>query len=76
MDSLSQPTEVRALRFEVVEMKKPQRISKDGIGLDLIGAYVPTELKDRLQEWANSEDRTLSKQVERILREALESKDS
>jgi len=56
-------------------MKKHTRISRDGTGLEFIGAYVPAELKNRLQEWASSEDRTLSKQVERILREALESKD-
>lgn len=36
-----------------------------------IGAYVPADLKDALQRRARAEDRTLSQEITRILKEAV-----
>lgn len=52
--------------------KNGKRIKKDGTELDFIGAYVTADLKTKLQEWAKDEDRTVSQQMIRILREAVE----
>ena len=60
-------------------MAQPQtsankRRDKDGNAMRFIGAYVSAELKAELQEWAKEEDRTLSQQVTRLLRGAVEAR--
>jgi plasmid stability protein len=39
-----------------------------------IGAYVPNDLKDALQQRAKAEHRTLSQEITRILEEAIKGK--
>jgi hypothetical protein len=39
-----------------------------------IGAYVPNDLKDALQQRARAEHRTLSQEITRILEEAIKGK--
>jgi molybdopterin-guanine dinucleotide biosynthesis protein A len=41
----------------------------------LISVYVPQEVKERLEEWASEEDRSVSYIVGRLIADALEARD-
>ncbi|HEY9653662.1 MAG TPA: ribbon-helix-helix protein, CopG family [Coleofasciculaceae cyanobacterium] len=41
----------------------------------LISVYVPQEVKERLEEWASEEDRSVSYIVGRLITEALETRE-
>jgi molybdopterin-guanine dinucleotide biosynthesis protein A len=41
----------------------------------LISVYVPQEVKERLEEWASEEDRSVSYIVGRLIAEALETRE-
>ncbi len=41
----------------------------------LISVYVPQEVKDRLEEWAGEEDRSVSYIVGRLIADALDARD-
>ncbi|WP_199295629.1 CopG family transcriptional regulator [Trichocoleus sp. FACHB-591] len=43
--------------------------------LDAVTAYLPTEIKQKLEAWAHSEDRSVSYLVARLITEAVEAKE-
>ncbi|MEP0872998.1 CopG family transcriptional regulator [Trichocoleus desertorum AS-A10] len=43
--------------------------------LDAVTAYLPTEIKQKLEAWALSEDRSVSYLVARLITEAVEAKE-
>lgn len=43
--------------------------------LDAVTAYLPTEIKQKLEAWAKSEDRSVSYLVARLITEAVEVKE-
>ena len=48
-----------------------KRIKADGTEMVFLGLFLSPELKSKLQEWAKSEDRSLTAQVTRVLRDAV-----
>src|SRR5215210_5315792 len=53
------------------ERHKSEMANRKGV---FIGAYVPNQLKEALQQRARSEHRTLSQEITRILEEAIKGK--